>query len=107
MEIQVNNPFFVAFVIVFVINIMVFFFFRPEAEIKVYFRSLFYMWITTTGIFYLHHKKMEADFKKKMDEMTGAAMVNSVKNMDQMIEPELPKEGRGEEFVNVFEDSLI
>jgi hypothetical protein len=107
MEIHINNPFFVAFIIVFVLNIMVFLFYRPAVKAKIYFRSLFYMWIVTTGIFYLHHKKMEEDLKKKLDTAIGTSIVNRTQNLDQMIEPDItPKVGEGE-AVNIWEESLL
>lgn len=81
------NPFLIASIIVIILNLMVFFFFKPQIGRKSYFRSLFYMWIITLTIMYLHHKAVDTKYKKKLEENVNMSLVSKEGMGEDMIEP--------------------
>ena len=105
MDFKFNNPFLISFIIVIVLNVMVYVFFRPAVKSKVYFRGIFYMYVVTTGIFYLHHKKMENDMQAKLNTNLAISDISGP-TVGEMV-PTIV--GRSEDApVDVFvEESLI
>lgn len=91
------NPFIVAIIIVIVLNIMIFFFFKPGSTKRVgrktYFRAIFYMWLISTGILYLHHSAVDNDYKNKLAENMNLKLVNKTGGTHDELIPhlEVPK----------------
>ena len=100
-----KNPFLMATIIVIVLNIMVYFFFSPSVGKKTYFRSIFYMWITTMIFMYIHNMAIMEEYKDKLNENLNLDLVNRT-GSEFEIKPDIKNnevEGRGE----TNEDELI
>ena len=69
------DPFFLSIAIVVVLNIMVFFFFHPAVSRKAYFRGIFYMWIVTMAMVYLHHRAVDGDYRAEMEKNLNIDLV--------------------------------
>lgn len=97
------NPFLLASIIVIVLNIMVFFFFHPQVSRKIYFRSMFYMWLVTVSLVYLHHRALDSEYQLELENNMNINLINKTAGNDEEILPEIPKEKKN----IITEDELI
>ena len=70
------NPFMLSSVIVIVLNIMVFFFFHPKVSRKTYFRGIFYMFIVTMSMVYLHHRAVDEEYRLELEKNMNIKLIN-------------------------------
>lgn len=86
-----RNPFLVAIWIVVILNILMFLL-LPRAQIpsaSVYFRALFYEWIFTVLIFYIHNYAVENEFKSQMNQKLSMDLIRgSSEELKPTIVPE-------------------
>lgn len=94
-----NNPFLLSLIIVGILNLMFFFTTTrvngsKKKNLKSLVRSIFYQYIVTTFILYLHHSGLEKEFKKNFESNLNLNLVSRVGTGENLIKPDK---------INVFE----
>ncbi len=111
-----NNPFLLGLIIVGILNLMFYITFTVQyrgskkKNIKTLIRSVFYQYIVTTFILYLHHSSIEKEFKGNFESNLNLNLVSRVGAQDKIIQPEkidIFNPSQAEKTDNNDEDAFI
>ena len=87
------NPFIVGLIIIFVINIIIIFVpytgKNGKTISKKLFRSSFYQYIFVIFVLYLHHNRIEYEYKQKYESDLKLDLISKTGSSEDMIEPVL------------------